>query len=165
MNAEGETVREPQLKIPPCSNVICCGSSFSGKSYSVLNLLQHPEDAFLKPVVKIIWLYAYQQSYFKDLRDKYKDQIIFHEGWTNDFETKFDLSGRAGQKEFEDIVVLVIDDQGSEIGTNKTAEKLATSTTHHLGLAHFSYCKRCSQRGVAFKRLCEMHTYCFCMVG
>lgn len=107
----------PKLRAP--FGKIVAGSSGTGKSYFVRDLLKYKREMFTPVPDKIVWFYGIYQPLYDEIPD-----VTFVEGLPSNYRDYLGVN-----------TLFIIDDLMSECGSDKRLTHLFTRGSHHLNLS------------------------------
>ena len=137
--------------ISPFSCIVA-GSTSSGKSSLVFEILKHSDVMSTEPPVKIIYAYGAWQNKFLEVQ-KSISNIEFFEG----LPTKQDLDTRAVNGQHR---VLVLDDLMSVAEHDKSTLDLFTKHSHHMNISVFFIVQNLFSGGKYFRSI-SLQTHYF----
>ena len=111
------------LPIPPCSSIMVCGSTGSGKSRFVYRVLQHVEGFFPEdPPVEIMYCYSIWQPLFEEMEANIPN-ITLHQGLPDQTDIETFSNGKHKLVCLDDLMHKVVNDENMEL--------LFTQGCHH----------------------------------
>ncbi len=119
-----------ELKFEPSSILTVLGSTKSGKSTQIAEIVLNASTCFLVPPTK--WFIAY--NYWDKSYDKIKETIqnvTFVKGWSDEMLDELQLSSR---QQTDAPIGLIIDDCCECIAESKRALQLFTGQVHHYNI-------------------------------
>ena len=120
------------------------GSSGSGKSFFIRDLIHHENDIFKEPHSKIIYVYFLDQPHFEELRKK---GVLFFNGWEE----------RLTDHEFLADSMLILDDTADQISPLFLRD-LYLKYSHHCRCTVISLCHHFFTKTIPYLREILLNT-------
>jgi hypothetical protein len=127
-----------------CPTTVCIsGTTNSGKTYFVKQLLENKNEMFNPPADKVMYCYGVWQSLFEDM-EKQLD-IMFHKGLPNEETVDTFVNGNHN--------IIILDDLMDDVVESKGVQNMFTRGSHHknltvLYLNQNMYCQGKSARSI-----------------